>query len=164
MKRKPHTKLKRVQESISRTLFLWNKGFTIRFINRAAPFNFISANLTSFLILITLGSCDEGDACPNVGAPVCSSDGSTYGNSCYSEAEGVENYTSRECADDVACRADYDPVCGSDGNTYGNSCKVGKAGIENYKSAACWLVWSIRLYISNFLNLHLLRVEIIFYP
>ena len=44
--------------------------------------------------------CDgrEGDACPNVGAPVCGSDGITYGNSCYAEAAGIENYTSGDCA------------------------------------------------------------------
>ena len=51
------------------------------------------------MILITLGSCGEGDACPAVGAPVCDSDRITYGNSCYTEAEGIENYTSGECAD-----------------------------------------------------------------
>jgi len=93
--------------------------------------------LTSFLILISLGSCDEGDACPNVGAPVCGSDGVTYGNSYYAEAEGIENYTSGECTDLVACTADYDPVCGSDGNTYSNSCTARRAGIENYTSGEC---------------------------
>ena len=93
--------------------------------------------LTSLLILITLGSCDEGDACPAVGAPVCGSDGITYGNSCYAEAAGIENYTSGECTDLVACTANYDPVCGSDGNTYSNSCEAGKAGIENYTLGEC---------------------------
>jgi hypothetical protein len=93
--------------------------------------------LTSLLILIALGSCDEGDACPAVGAPVCGSDGITYGNSCYAEAAGIENYTSGECTDGVVCTANYDPVCGSDGNTYSNSCEAGKAGIENYTSGEC---------------------------
>ena len=93
--------------------------------------------LTSLLILIVLGSCDEGDACPAVGAPVCGSDGITYGNSCYAEAAGIENYTSGECTDGVVCTANYDPVCGSDGNTYSNSCEAGKAGIENYTSGEC---------------------------
>jgi hypothetical protein len=51
-----------------------------------------------FLLLIALSSCAEGDACPAVGAPVCGSDGITYGNSCYAEAAGIENYTSGECA------------------------------------------------------------------
>ena len=54
--------------------------------------------LTSLLILIALGSCDEGNACPAVGTPVCGSDGVRYGNCCYTEAEGIENYTSGECA------------------------------------------------------------------
>jgi len=93
--------------------------------------------LTSFLILISLGSCDEGDACPDVGAPVCGSDGVTYGNSCYAEAEGIENYTSGECADEVACYKIYVPVCGSDGNTYDNDCYAEAAGIENYTSGEC---------------------------
>ena len=93
--------------------------------------------LTSLLILIALGSCDEGDACPAVGAPVCGSDGITYGNSCYAEAAGIENYTFGECTDDVVCTANYEPVCGSDGNTYSNSCEAGKAGIENYTSGEC---------------------------
>jgi hypothetical protein len=51
-----------------------------------------------FLLLIALGSCDQGDACPALGAPVCGSDGITYGNSCYAEAAGIENYTSGDCA------------------------------------------------------------------
>ena len=54
--------------------------------------------LTSLLILIALGSCDEGDACPAVGAPVCGSDGNTYSNSCTARRAGIENYTSGECA------------------------------------------------------------------
>jgi len=33
-----------------------------------------------------------------MGAPVCGSDEITYGNSCYVEAAGIENYTSGECA------------------------------------------------------------------
>ena len=93
--------------------------------------------LTSLLIFIALGSCDEGDACPAVGAPVCGSNGITYGNSCYAEAAGIENYTFGECTDDVVCTANYEPVCGSDGNTYSNSCEAGKAGIENYTSGEC---------------------------
>ena len=93
--------------------------------------------LTSFLILISQASCDEGDACPAVGAPVCGSDGVTYGNSCYAEAEGIENYTSGECTDGVVCAAVYDPVCGSDGNTYSNSCTARRAGIENHTSGEC---------------------------
>ena len=93
--------------------------------------------LTSLLILIALSSCDEGDACPAVGAPVCGSNGITYGNSCYAEAAGIENYIFGECTDDVVCTANYEPVCGSDGNTYSNSCEAGKAGIENYTSGEC---------------------------
>ena len=93
--------------------------------------------LTSLLILIALSSCDEGDACPAVGAPVCGGDGITYGNECYALVEGVKEWIPGECTDGVACTANYDPVCGSDGNTYSNSCEAGRAGIENYTSGEC---------------------------
>ena len=92
--------------------------------------------LIPFLILIALSSCDEGDACPAVGAPVCGGDGITYGNECYALAEGVKEWTPGEC-NVAACAEIWMPVCGSDGNTYSNSCEAGKAGIENYTSGEC---------------------------
>ncbi len=55
--------------------------------------------LTSFLILISLASCDEGDACPAVGAPVCGSDGITYSNDCKARVKGITEFTSGECFD-----------------------------------------------------------------
>ena len=37
--------------------------------------------LIFFLLLIALGSCDQGDACPAVSATFCDSNWITYGNS-----------------------------------------------------------------------------------
>ena len=87
-----------VQANKKSSLLWW---FTYEFVNDFWRSFVLPKHLTNeifFLLLIALGSCDEGDACLAVGAPVCGSDGITYGNSCYAEAAGIENYTSGECA------------------------------------------------------------------
>jgi len=50
-----------------------------------------------FLLLIVLGSCDQGDACPAVSAPACNSNGITYGNSVCRSCGNWELYIKRMC-------------------------------------------------------------------
>ncbi|XP_071839408.1 uncharacterized protein [Apostichopus japonicus] len=81
-------------------------------------------------------------------APVCGSDGFTYGNLCHFEvAQCLDpslSYVTGECTPDTClrpCTLEYAPVCGSDNITYGNLCEFEVAQCLNptltYEDGEC---------------------------
>ena len=83
-------------------------------------------------LLITISCIDE--PCNDVYDPVCTPDGTKYGNDCEARNAGAKEYTS--CFDECYLE-EYSPVCGSNGITYPNACYAGREGIDEYTVGEC---------------------------
>ena len=102
-------------------------------------------SLPLFIGLAFWGCEDKNDACPDIYAAVCGSDGVTYGNDCYAKNDGITEWTLGECdcideskiSDASICTEEAQPVCGCDGLTYGNACNAEIAGVTDWTEGEC---------------------------
>ncbi len=102
-----------------------------------------TAGAALIVLPLALGArgCDEPSGpgtcfCPEIYAPVCGVDGTTYGNACEADCAGIGVAHSGEC-EEAYCPEIYAPVCGSDGVTYDSECVAWRSGVMVVAMGPC---------------------------
>ncbi len=115
-----------------------------------SEFKTVPVSLQNARIEVEVNQGDRNSAtdCPKVYEFVVASNGVTYMNSCYAEADGQTLYTVGtgfgECIDPASIQAEPEcestesnQVCGCNGQTFQNPCYAEAAGVLSYTSGPC---------------------------
>jgi hypothetical protein len=84
------------------------------------------------------GTCTPRNVlCPQLYAPVCGCDGTTYPNACHATQAGVSIVHLGACEGDPTCPVPRDPVCGDDGISYPSPCLAAQADATVAHTGVC---------------------------